>query len=78
MFVQRLADPSSASLATFNSYGERIDARLKNTTEEGEPILDTFGEVQQIWHPWRRKYDLFLRLVFCDSPHFDDTYSMLI
>lgn len=23
--------------------------------------LDTFGEVQQIWHPWRRRYDLFLR-----------------
>ncbi|KAF8350824.1 Scramblase-domain-containing protein [Amanita rubescens] len=28
---------------------------------EGEPVLDTFGEVQQIWHPWRRRYDVFLR-----------------
>ncbi|KAF8742743.1 hypothetical protein AX14_002545 [Amanita brunnescens Koide BX004] len=27
----------------------------------GEPVLDTFGEVQQIWHPWRRRYDAFLR-----------------
>jgi len=38
--------------------------RLKdyNTyTSEGEPVLDTFGEVQQLWHPWRRRYDLFLR-----------------
>ncbi|OSD08703.1 Scramblase-domain-containing protein [Trametes coccinea BRFM310] len=34
-------------------------------TPEGEPILDTFAEVQQRWHPWRRKYDLFLR----DTPH---------
>ncbi|KAH9901085.1 Scramblase-domain-containing protein [Cubamyces lactineus] len=30
-------------------------------TPEGEPILDTFAEVQQRWHLWRRKYDLFLR-----------------
>ncbi|TFK42716.1 Scramblase-domain-containing protein [Crucibulum laeve] len=38
--------------------------RLKDFSEytsEGEPVLDTFGEVQQIWHPWRRRYDLFLR-----------------
>ncbi|KAI0328535.1 Scramblase-domain-containing protein [Cubamyces sp. BRFM 1775] len=34
-------------------------------TPEGEPILDTFAEVQQRWHPWRRKYDLFLR----QTPH---------
>ena len=31
----------------------------------GEPILDTFGEVQQIWHPWRRRYDVFLRFERC-------------
>lgn len=40
--------------------------RLKEYTEytpDREPILDTFGEVQQIWHPWRRRYDLFVRLV---------------
>lgn len=30
-------------------------------TPEGEPVLDTFAEVQQRWHLWRRKYDLFLR-----------------
>ncbi|KZT11288.1 Scramblase-domain-containing protein [Laetiporus sulphureus 93-53] len=38
--------------------------RLKNYTEytvDGEPVLDTFGEVQQRWHLWRRRYDLFLR-----------------
>lgn len=30
-------------------------------TPEGEPVLDTFAEVQQVWHPWRRRYDLFLQ-----------------
>ncbi|KAI0709418.1 Scramblase-domain-containing protein [Earliella scabrosa] len=38
--------------------------RLKDFAEytsEGEPVLDTFAEVQQRWHPWRRRYDLFLR-----------------
>ncbi|KAF9567583.1 Scramblase-domain-containing protein [Agrocybe pediades] len=30
-------------------------------TRSIEPELDIFGEVQQIWHPWRRRYDLFLR-----------------
>ncbi|KAM5533254.1 hypothetical protein V8D89_013031 [Ganoderma adspersum] len=28
-------------------------------------VLDTFAEVQQRWHPWRRRYDLFLR----QAPH---------
>ncbi|KZS99130.1 Scramblase-domain-containing protein [Sistotremastrum niveocremeum HHB9708] len=28
---------------------------------EQAPTLDTFGEVQQRWHMWRRRYDLFLR-----------------
>ncbi|KDQ60670.1 hypothetical protein JAAARDRAFT_31650 [Jaapia argillacea MUCL 33604] len=41
-------------LKDFNAY-----------TPKGEPILDTFAEVQQRWHMWRRRYDLFLR----DSPH---------
>lgn len=39
--------------------------RLKDQSEyihDAEPFLETFGEVQQIWHPWRRRYDLFLRL----------------
>lgn len=39
--------------------------RLKNlsdrTTAEDEPVLDTFAEVQQRWHLWRRRYDLFIR-----------------
>jgi len=30
-------------------------------TPEGEPVLDSFAEVQQRWHAWRRRYDLFLR-----------------
>ncbi|KAI0281430.1 Scramblase-domain-containing protein [Russula aff. rugulosa BPL654] len=30
-------------------------------TPAGEPVLDTFAEAQQIWHLWRRRYDLFLR-----------------
>ncbi|PCH38138.1 Scramblase-domain-containing protein [Wolfiporia cocos MD-104 SS10] len=34
---------------------------LNQYTPEGEPVLDTFGEVQQRWHMWRRRYDLFLR-----------------
>ncbi|EIW85426.1 Scramblase-domain-containing protein [Coniophora puteana RWD-64-598 SS2] len=41
---------------------------LKAYTPEGEPILDTFGEVQQEWHLWRRRYDLFLR----DAPRVDE------
>lgn len=31
------------------------------TFAEDEPILDTFSEVQQRWHLWRRRYDLFIR-----------------
>lgn len=30
-------------------------------TPEGEPVLDSFAEVQQRWHLWRRRYDLFLQ-----------------
>jgi hypothetical protein len=30
-------------------------------TASGVPIFDTFAEVQQRWHLWRRRYDLFLR-----------------
>lgn len=26
-------------------------------------VLDTFAEVQQEWHLWRRKYNLFLKYV---------------
>lgn len=38
--------------------------RLKDFSEYtlgGEPVLDTFAEVQQVWHPWRRRYNLFIR-----------------
>lgn len=35
--------------------------RLNEYTPKGEPVLDTFAEVQQQWHLWRRRYDLFLR-----------------
>ncbi|CCL99341.1 uncharacterized protein FIBRA_01359 [Fibroporia radiculosa] len=34
---------------------------LSEYTRDGEPVLDTFGEVQQRWHLWRRRYDTFLR-----------------
>ncbi|KAI6043140.1 Scramblase-domain-containing protein, partial [Pisolithus marmoratus] len=27
----------------------------------GQPVLDTFAEVQQEWHLWRRRYNLFLK-----------------
>lgn len=30
-------------------------------------VLDTFAEVQQEWHLWRRKYNLFLKYVFCPA-----------
>ncbi|KAJ3811013.1 Scramblase-domain-containing protein [Lentinula aff. lateritia] len=36
----------------------------QEVSEWSSVLLDTFGEVQQIWHPFRRRYDLFLR----DSP----------
>ncbi|KAJ3533584.1 hypothetical protein NM688_g7263 [Phlebia brevispora] len=39
--------------------------------EMGDPVLDTFAEVQQRWHLWRRRYDLFLR----DEPHRDQSES---
>ncbi|EAU88330.2 hypothetical protein CC1G_05096 [Coprinopsis cinerea okayama7 len=43
-------------------YVQRLDNYDHYTSNE-EPVLDTFAEVQQIWHPWRRQYDLFLRQV---------------
>jgi len=40
--------------------------RLKNLSDReitaNEPVLDAFAEVQQRWHLWRRRYDLFIRL----------------
>lgn len=32
-------------------------------TPEGQLVLDTFAEVQQEWHLWKRRYNLFLRYV---------------
>lgn len=43
-------------------YVQRLQAGTEHTPS-GEPILDTFAEVQQVWHPWRRRYDLFIRFV---------------
>lgn len=34
-----------------------IDASIQGD----ELVMDTFAEVRQRWHPWRRRYDLFLR-----------------
>ncbi|KAI0341753.1 Scramblase-domain-containing protein [Trametopsis cervina] len=34
-------------------------------TQDGEPVLDTFGEAHQRWHLWRRRYEVFLK----DTPH---------
>ncbi|KAK7449677.1 hypothetical protein VKT23_013150 [Stygiomarasmius scandens] len=35
--------------------------RLLDYDGHREPVLDTFAEVQQLWHLWRRRYDLFIR-----------------
>jgi len=41
-------------------YVQRLQAGTEYTLD-GEPILDTFAEVKQVWHPWRRRYDLFIQ-----------------
>lgn len=41
-------------------YVQRLQD-YESYSSEGEPVLDTFAEVQQVWHPWRRRYDLFLQ-----------------
>jgi hypothetical protein len=43
-------------------YVQRLQAGAEYTTGR-EPSLDTFAEVKQVWHPWRRRYDLFIRFV---------------
>lgn len=35
-----------------------VQRRPFDTSDEA---LETFGEVQQVWHLWRRKYDMFIR-----------------
>ncbi|KAA1474857.1 Scramblase-domain-containing protein [Dentipellis sp. KUC8613] len=41
-------------------YVQRLKGQHE-TTADGAPVLDTFGEAQQRWHLWRRRYDLFMR-----------------
>ncbi|KAF4604151.1 hypothetical protein EYR40_001334 [Pleurotus pulmonarius] len=48
------------ALINSRMYVQRLK-KFHEYTPDGEPILDTFAEVQQRWHPWRRRYDLFLR-----------------
>lgn len=42
-------------------FVQRLKDLSDRTPKEGEPVLDTFAEVQQRWHLWRRRYDLFVR-----------------
>ncbi|TDL27301.1 Scramblase-domain-containing protein [Rickenella mellea] len=45
----------------FAWINSRMFAQKVEGYESDEPVLNTFAEVQQRWHPWRRRYDLFLR-----------------
>ncbi|KAG8217391.1 Scramblase [Butyriboletus roseoflavus] len=47
----------------FSWINSRMFVQRPRDTPEGELVLDTFAEVQQEWHPWRRRYDLFLRSI---------------
>ncbi|KAG8831378.1 hypothetical protein FRC18_006647 [Serendipita sp. 400] len=41
-----------------------INSRLyaqRRPFDASDNVLETFGEVHQIWHLWRRKYDLFMK-----------------
>jgi hypothetical protein len=42
-------------------FVQRLEDLSDRTAAEGEPVLDTFAEVQQRWHLWRRRYNLFIR-----------------
>lgn len=44
-------------------YVQRPNPELEvvESPSSTETVLDTFAEVQQVWHPFRRRYDLFLR-----------------
>ena len=52
----------------FSWINSRMFVQRPRDIPEGELVLDTFAEVQQEWHPWRRRYDLFLRYVCSDLP----------
>lgn len=58
LLAQQLRRP----FAWINSrmYVQRLQD-YETYTPDGEPVLDTFAEVQQRWHIWRRQYDLFLK-----------------
>ncbi|KNZ74783.1 Phospholipid scramblase family protein [Termitomyces sp. J132] len=56
-------------------YVQRLK-EFSSYTPDGEPVLDTFAEVQQVWHPWRRRYDLFLRpSIFTDTGRYSVTFG---
>ena len=60
------AEPMAQLRRPFSWINSRMFVqRLKNlsdrTATEDQPVLDTFAEVQQRWHLWRRRYDLFIR-----------------
>lgn len=40
---------------------QKFDAEPQAFQDEHESSLETFGVVQQRWHLWRRKYDLYLK-----------------
>lgn len=42
-------------------FVQKIKDLSDRTPTVDQPILDTFAEVQQRWHLWRRRYDLFIR-----------------
>lgn len=42
-------------------FVQRLKDLAGRTSTAGAPILDTFAEVQQRWHLWRRRYDLFIQ-----------------
>ncbi|KZV84077.1 Scramblase [Exidia glandulosa HHB12029] len=48
---------------------QAFSAEPDTLREEQEPTLETFGVIQQRWHLWRRRYQLFLR----DSSLKEDT-----
>jgi hypothetical protein len=64
--VESKAEPVAQLRRPFSWINSRMFVqRLKDfsdrTPAEDEPVLDTFAEVQQRWHLWRRRYDLFIR-----------------
>ncbi|KAH0830454.1 Scramblase-domain-containing protein [Lanmaoa asiatica] len=45
----------------FSWINSRMFVQRPRDALEGELVLDAFAEVQQEWHLWRRRYNLFLR-----------------